>query len=563
LDGVPGDRWGEAKNLFFCPKCANKPRTHCMDPSYAAAARVCAVCQTPKTWSATFVEGEPMRMELHFKNLAKEERSLFDVGYAGNWSFTFTPVGGGKVWKTSWAIEDERTEESYVNIRLGVGQQDAVEMGLERHHLMVMNPDEGRQPANPSLPPGKYTVTASYVHPGRDYVVRGNPDACAGHEDGKPCTYWRGTVTTGPVEIEIKADDALARFLDAAKYAGVATVAEVKALPQPGDGDKPAQLGIEWKDLLSAPESARNELKDVTKLSMEEGQTAAGLQPGDRILVTVDQRQVMNLMLSKRLDKSELNGAKWVPWSQRRQDALIAALAPGWQEGACPWCLQLRSTTLVAACQFCQKRTSGTLCSKCAIQRGTCVYECKRTIGPATRDVTFRLWAYNPTVPQAAQQPNTCRIQPGAKNLPLWVEVQNEKGATPEFMTPGGGKRFDCCKTLFYLVEGPGLSGPTPAFHGDGGARARMMASSALQKGSATGRADLMADKLFATPGTYTIRAVAGRLVSNPLKVIVEPETDAQRKARQEAEAKTQVDREQQVERERELKDRAIRERAQ
>jgi hypothetical protein len=48
-----------------------------------------------------------------------------------------------------------------------------------------------------------------------------------------------------------------------------------------------------------------------------------------------------------------------------------------------------------------------------------------------------------------------------------------------------------------------------------------MMGPAALQKGSATGRADLIAGTLFATPGTYTVRAVAGRLVSNPVKVEV------------------------------------------
>jgi RNA polymerase sigma-70 factor (ECF subfamily) len=204
LDG-PQPLWSDGKDVFFCPKCARKPRKGCMDPSAAADKRVCAVCQTPKPWSATFIEGRPMRMELHFKNLAKEERSLFDVRYAGNWSFTFTPVGGGKVWKTIWSREDERRMEGIAQstIKLAVGQQDAEAMGLERHSLQVMNPDYGRQPANPGLPPGKYTVTASYAHPGIT-AVGGIPDACAGHENGKPCTYWRGTVTTGPVEIEIK-----------------------------------------------------------------------------------------------------------------------------------------------------------------------------------------------------------------------------------------------------------------------------------------------------------------------------------------------------------------------
>jgi hypothetical protein len=158
----------------------------------AAQKRVCAVCVAPKPWSATFVEGKPMRMELHVRNLAKEARSVYDASHGGHWSFTFTQVGGGKVWKTSWSREDERTMEGIARstIKLAVGQQNAVEMDLERHSLGLLNLDGG-QPAIRSLPPGKYTVTAAYAHPE--------------HAQRKICDYWHGTVTTGPVAIEIKA----------------------------------------------------------------------------------------------------------------------------------------------------------------------------------------------------------------------------------------------------------------------------------------------------------------------------------------------------------------------
>jgi hypothetical protein len=528
---------------FVCPvhaKGVDKSRPQ----EEAAAKRICVGCTAPKPWSAMFVEGEPLRMELHFRNLAKEACSLYDASHGEHWSFTFTQVGGGKVWKTSWSREDERTMEGIARstISLAVGQQNAVEMGLERHSLGLLNPDGG-QPASRTLPPGKYTVTASYAHPE--------------HAQRKPCTYWHGMVTTSPVEIEIKPNDADARFLEAAKYAGFAAVAVVKKLPQGGDKTKPAQLGIEWGDRLYAPEIARNELSDVRALSLEDGPTAANLQLGDRILVTVDQQQVMILALSKRLDKSSLNGAKWISWSQSRQEALEAVLAPGWREGCCPWCRRgARPDYPVCACR---DGCGGEGCTQNRRNRGECM-TCERKVGPATRDVTFRLWAYDPTVPQAKTLPNTCRIQAGAVFLPLWVEVQNEKGATPEFMTPGGGKRFDRCNTLFCLVEGPGLSSPTAAFRCE---LARTMAPSALQQGSAVGPVELIAGTLFAAPGTYRVCAVAGRLVSNPIKIIVEPDTAAQGKSKQEAEAKAQIERGQQTDREREMKERAIRERGQ
>jgi hypothetical protein len=363
----------------------------------------------------------------------------------------------------------------------------------------------------------------------------------------------------------IEADDAAAHFLDAAKHAGFVAVAGVKTLPQAGDKDKSAQLGIEWWNMLYAPKSVRNELHGVTKLSLEEGQTAANLQPGKRILVTVDQQQVGSLELSKLLDKSELNGAKWIPWSQSRQDAIEGVLAPGWREGCCPWCH--RGAKPSYGCCACRDGCGNDeKCDQNRKNRGECV-TCDRKVGPATPGVTFRLWAFDPQTERNLTPRNECRIKAGADRLPLWVEVQNEKGETPEFQTPRGGALFDCCPTLFYLVDGPGVSGSAPAFHADAGALRRMEGPCALRQGSSIGNVQLVAGnvfgkpvvtmppgqgtqtvqpvagKLFDTPGVYTVRAVAGRLVSSPVKVIVEPETDAQRKARQDAESKAPIER--------------------
>jgi hypothetical protein len=192
LGGTPGDGWGKEQDLFYCPRCAQGVYGAVVNRTVAAQKRVCAVCVAPKPWSATFVAGKPMRMELHVRNLAKEARSVYDASHGGHWSFTFTQVGGGKVWKTSWSREDERTMEGIARstIKLAVGQQNAVEMDLERHSLGLLNLDGG-QPAIRSLPPGKYTVTAAYAHPE--------------HAQRKICDHWHGTVTSGPVAIEIKA----------------------------------------------------------------------------------------------------------------------------------------------------------------------------------------------------------------------------------------------------------------------------------------------------------------------------------------------------------------------
>jgi RNA polymerase sigma factor (sigma-70 family) len=553
---------------FLCPDHTNGIANRAMSDELAARKRCCRVCGAPKPWSATFGEGEPMGMELHVRNQAKEACSLLNAGVrfapavSRYWGFTFTPAGGGTSWMAVWPLKPHVPPES--DLKLGVGDQNetAVELHVGGEHWIFEDRQDRQGRRTNSLPPGKYTVTASYAHPEHKQArapIPVSPAAAAeiaarqaarpGGEDpaAKPCPYWHGTVTTGTVQIEIKADDAEARFLEAAKYAGFAAVAEVKALPQAeqaGDAAKLSQLGIEWKELLYAPDATRQALSVVNALTFP-NTAAAELKIGDRILVAGDKvtRYVLpgGSTLTFEGQSPEvlpnnggalLDGVPWLLWTQSRQDALQAALAPGWRKGACPWCHRgADSDYPVCACR---NGCEGKGCTQRQKQRGGCIVTakgggfCERTVGPATRDVTFRLWAFDPNGERNGTPRNECRIQPGAKSLPLWVEVQNEKSETSEFQTPGGGKRFDCCKTLFYLVEGPGLSGPTPAFHGDGGARARMMMPAALQKGSATGQIGLGTGKLFATPGTYTVRAVAGRLISNPVKVEVAAYTPAE-----------------------------------
>lgn len=511
LGGVKGDRWGEGQQLFYCPKCADQPRKASRDPSIAAAARVCAVCAAAKPWSASFVEGEPMRMEVHFRNLAKEPQRLYrDTPWL--WRFIFTPVGGGTSWQAYWAAPlsppPATVEESAINI--GSSNEDAVELALGPGWMF--NDLQDRQLDIRTLPAGKYNVTASYAH--------------LEHAQREPCPYWHGTVTTGAVEIEIKPDEAMARCVEAAKYAGFVAVAEVKTLPQ-ADDLKPAQLGIEWKNLLYAPDAARQAMTGVKALAVADARAAAELKIGDRILVTVDERTVLFRATTDTAHPVWLDGAQWLSWSQRRQDALLAALAPGWLRGCCPWCQPVKREVRKGVCQVCQQETSGKICPECAMQRGECRW-CKRKVGPATPGVTFQLWAYDPRGDVDGEPRNECRIKAGADSLPLWVEVRNKKGRTPEFQTSDGDPVFDGCTTLFYLIEGPGLSTPTPAFHVDTGARGRRGQPFALLQGSATGKVHLVAGKLFATPGTYTVRAVAGRLISNPVTVVVTAYTPAE-----------------------------------
>jgi hypothetical protein len=182
------------KNMpIACKLCGVKDAAMWADPiclSCAAQRRICTGCGTAKLWSATFVEGEPMRMELHFKNVGKEACSLLGAREGESWCFTFTPIGGGTPWVMYFTRESLRRLKTIEEetVRLASEGQDAVEHDLAQGWSFV--DPQSRQPPNRALPVGKYTVTASYAHPD--------------HAQRKICTYWHGTVTTGPVEIEIK-----------------------------------------------------------------------------------------------------------------------------------------------------------------------------------------------------------------------------------------------------------------------------------------------------------------------------------------------------------------------
>ncbi len=191
-------------NPFECPNCAGKPVNRSMPDYTAAEKRVCRVCGAPKPWGAAFVAGEPMRLEVHLKNTGKEAYTLYDARWGEWWRFSVTAVGSGKTWDVLLGMpEVERTVES-VNqstIPLAAGQQKAVVFDLGDDRVSFADPKR-LLPSVKRLPPGKYTVTASYAHPGIS-AVNGK---CQGHGPGKqPCPYWNGTVTTAPVAIEIKA----------------------------------------------------------------------------------------------------------------------------------------------------------------------------------------------------------------------------------------------------------------------------------------------------------------------------------------------------------------------
>jgi len=214
-----------------------------------------------------------------------------------------------------------------------------------------------------------------------------------------------------------------------------------------------------------------------------------------------------------------------VRWSKAAEEAALAALAPGWaQHGGrtflCPWCTGREFTEEVGKCRRCGAQTASgmkKLCPKCARTLGRCA-ACSRKLGPATLGVDLGLSTIPPTA--KVKDPRRIAVAPGTAPE-LWVWVDSRAQAAPEFQC--WENKLDTCNTLCFLVEGPGIQGRTVAFFER---RILWMYKSIPPrplKGSASGLLKLRPKELFRRHGSYTVRAVAGRLVSEPVTVVVKP----------------------------------------
>jgi hypothetical protein len=208
----------------FCDRCAS-------------ATRVCALCGAAKPWGATFAEGDPLPFEVHLKNAGVANFKLYDVGFQAHWRFLFTPKDGGGPWTVRCTAEFKRGELLHVELANGRQAAFAVEFGNA-----IWSFEEGREGSRTSspgqvkhLPPGSYTVTASYEH--------------AEHAQFAKCPFWHGKVTTGPLEIEIKAKGAAGK---AAAGAPDAATARKLAMQWIKDNKREEM----WKETI-APEQLR------------------------------------------------------------------------------------------------------------------------------------------------------------------------------------------------------------------------------------------------------------------------------------------------------------------
>jgi hypothetical protein len=128
--------------------------------------------------------GDDIRLEVRVVNRSAGELTPSSaISHPWNWSVTFSPQVGGKPLR-AWIPPPTKPMPPPTPLKLKKGKALTVEFRCSSWRTEPRG-------ANilGKLPPGKYTVTASYEHPM--------------HAMDKPCPFWHGEVTTGAVEIEI------------------------------------------------------------------------------------------------------------------------------------------------------------------------------------------------------------------------------------------------------------------------------------------------------------------------------------------------------------------------
>jgi hypothetical protein len=191
-------------------------------------------------------------------------------------------------------------------------------------------------------------------------------------------------------------------------------------------------------------------------------------------------------------------------------------------------------------CRTCRKDTGfelWKLCAGCAALSGECQEkDCSRKIGPATRGVELELSLHPPGAEitwrsRQAQEDAAAgrvRIAAGAAPRPwLAAKLAENVKAVPEIQSEGGRQLTSCCVASWVLMvrDAQGAercnAQPLVARPHDKSLQVLPLSESASQRCPDFGPE---AGAAFAKPGTYTVRAAAGRLVSNPVTVVVEGE---------------------------------------
>jgi len=146
---------------------------------------------------------QPIDFVVHVRAVGGKDVQLRDARWQGGWHWIFSPSAGGTAWS---ADRLEADAHLLMNLQLAEGKEQVLPFRFAEPEWRFEDARWDEVPPGPlpadspfnkmkfaepvkALPPGKYTVTASYEHP---------------EHRGGDCPYWHGQVTTGPVEIEIK-----------------------------------------------------------------------------------------------------------------------------------------------------------------------------------------------------------------------------------------------------------------------------------------------------------------------------------------------------------------------
>lgn len=134
------------------------------------------------------VPGRPLTVAVRVRNTDGKRRTLCDAGWGGSWTVVFTPIGRGAAKRASCF---EQNEHAPMDVAMRYWHN------IEAVRMEISSPTWGFVPLPETgevlrtLPAGAYGVTASYSH---TVTGTGPPN------QGK---YWRGTVTTGQLNVEI------------------------------------------------------------------------------------------------------------------------------------------------------------------------------------------------------------------------------------------------------------------------------------------------------------------------------------------------------------------------
>jgi hypothetical protein len=259
-----------------------------------------------------------------------------------------------------------------------------------------------------------------------------------------------------------------------------------------------------------------------------------------------------------------------IKWSEEREKAVKFALAPGWdrERARCPWhsapgIQDQRSQDAPRFCESCGRQlacASHPTCPSCKMLKGECHFsKCPRKIGPATRGMELGLAAAEESDNQKAVGPLRLTTTRGQyPRFKLDVRQSGHPQAESEGV-PKAKDGEDDRDTIFFIVEGPGLQERQTASYDANARDGRSIRGyhyastdgpkpTEIYQAKGTFAATLWllarGDGLspFKKPGTYIVYAAAGRLVSNPLTVIVEDPGKVAPQVRPDPEAQKRIE---------------------